>query len=92
MASFLPGAGRLYHDEAERPAFTVRQIFEDQLMESDRTPAIDPDALAEIHAALPSGFSVDDRIDDAIFRAIFPEAKKDPRSDDDVAPYPSQRS
>jgi len=76
LTPLLPGRGRLIHDEATRPAFAVRQIFEEQFPEKERTPLIDPHALAEIHGALPSGAGISNLFDPG----IFPKAVKDPRS------------
>jgi hypothetical protein len=75
LTVLLPGTGRLIHEETTRPAFAVRQIFEDQLPENQRTLPIDPHALAEIHAALPSGTGIH-----FLDPRIFPKAVKDPRS------------
>lgn len=81
LASLLPGGGRVGHSDGTRPAFAVRQIFEAQRPDAERTPPIEPEVLAEIHAALPVGADIAGRIDTPAFRAVFPTARKEPNSE-----------
>ena len=81
LSALLPGAGRLHHDPHTRPVFLVRQIFEDRIQDAERTKAIEPAVLEEIHDALEDGLLIGDAIDDPDFRAMFPSAAKDPRSE-----------
>jgi len=81
LGDLLPGRGRLAYARADmRPAFRVRQIFEDQLAEAERTKPIDAAVLEQIHMALGAAAQIDARIDDPAFREIFPAASIDPRS------------